>query len=989
MPLLPSHDDISPELLTSLSTAPFIAVIVGSTGMHPYEPSRSGGNYRPRARAIALTWTNPSGIFNQKHILLDGLSPQERAELATAILKVPMITDDAGHTLLWLRDLQYLGGFERTAPPALFCALQLARIYRPAIPLHLSRLPCREDGDARDKEWASQIIKSTDDRYDPFGYDLNYATVAMDLPWRLPSDNFDYHKGRNWSGTPINMDAEERLQALVTVTWAIMGADTFDSTITDKDALFASAMAALTFAAIEEQLSPPHLAFYLDTIAPVLPTLVQQHENGVPFDIQNAKEQVSIWRQKLEHVFSEMSHHKWARPLLPFREKLTSAQMISADEVDQAWVKAIQIANPNATIPTSRNGNLSLSSDAVRLSGLHIGETAAVIRALEQIKHLKYLLSNANEMISIAHNNAMRAPEVEAHWGVRLLRDFSVPAADRGETLKIRPQVDAVPPNLSKVWIAHSIWANECKRNPALHDPMRDARMLGIASGVAAGQFISPASTLYVNIADMIDGDKRLTRIHPKFSLTASTDRTLSHAPTTQNQSNDPDYRRLFSSRPGYSATSLDWSQQELRGAAGLALRAQEQIFQMIESQSTERLPIGRSCIAVCKAIFSENDIDRLSPRVAHWEARVTQWENALYNFMNRRGAQKPCELSEIPSSYQGIKDELDLCKLRVYALRVRINQLRHSDGQPHSNLRDAYKENLDVHLITGLTLAQLEGHFVGENTFDVVRAQTKAGTVSKFKTIWSKYRDFGKPVNFSLIYGITVESLYQRGITKYELEWQLNDVAHASMGFFSLFPEIGLWQMWTTLRPAWEGKIAVKAKAKFGAGAEVAVKTKRAWAVSSLYGRTFICTDWRTALNSQNQGNGAHMLYTALNMLGEDAKECLSNGIHDETVSEIPLNRPDIADEIKTAMITAGDRALGKWGIPTQVEIESTPSELSIHTLPPVSAAWLHEVAMDCPKYKRKFEQIAIVPSDIADELTTPELQEEPEPMGPIALSA
>jgi DNA polymerase-1 len=431
---------------------------------------------------------------------------------------------------------------------------------------------------------------------------------------------------------------------------------------------------------------------------------------------------------------------------------------------------------------------------------------------------------------------------------------------------------------------------------------------------------------------DLSDRDK--SRLHPLLGFGPGTDRLSSNDPNAQNFPRDPNFRALVRAKPGYKIISADYGQIELRIAAGLALRAQAQINEMLANKDhKEATPLGERTCEIIRKIWGQEDMVKLQSLEKLMLVQESAWNEVLRSKMREFSSitKEYKSIKDIgpdgkpvPDDYQAIKDERDICRLTLHACRVRLNQMKYNENITGA-LATAFREGIDPHLFTGLKMAQATGLDIGgDDVLTVVRAAKKDGKVDELKQKFKQQRTNAKAVNFGLLYGMTPETLHITGITNYGLDWAVDEAITAHDAWFSLYPEIGLWQYWTILRPEWQGPAMVCKVNMKTSVADVKKKEIRSWRSTSLYGRPYVREGFREALNYPDQGTGAHMILRAMSLMSKKVRSYLIDQIHDEILVEAPEEEAEATKlAIEKAMITSGNEALAQFNIPVEVDAE------------------------------------------------------------------
>lgn len=387
-------------------------------------------------------------------------------------------------------------------------------------------------------------------------------------------------------------------------------------------------------------------------------------------------------------------------------------------------------------------------------------------------------------------------------------------------------------------------------------------------------------------------------RLRPLFSARTATARVAAQAPNVMNLPrpakmpeswmlehpeaarieawNAVQFRAVVRAPDGYILISADYGQIELRIAAALALRAIRDALMALSGD-----------IAV--------------PDSKKW------FLDAL-----RAGA----DLTQpIPAD-----DELDdFGKFTARISRV-WRRLVTSETRP---LADAFRANVDPHLLTGITLAAQQGFLdlCGGHPIEFLRSKA-SDEIKDLKKRFSAQRQSAKALNFGLLYGMQAEKLWVHGIVDYNLSWTLEEAGASRAAWFDLFPEIEFLQSWNTLMLMPSKKAAAPLFRKNPYSKLLQVEDVRVGASSTLRGRPVVATEAREVLNYSDQGTGADMLLEAVTTMSRQAFDCVIDLIHDEILLCVPV---DIANEVQTelerAMLASADRVLAPWDIPAEAE--------------------------------------------------------------------
>src|ERR1019366_4913791 len=176
---------------------------------------------------------------------------------------------------------------------------------------------------------------------------------------------------------------------------------------------------------------------------------------------------------------------------------------------------------------------------------------------------------------------------------------------------------------------------------------------------------------------------------------------------------------------------------------------------------------------------------------------------------------------------------------------------------------------------------------------------------------------------------GMKAPGLHQYGIANYGLTWTLEEAAAAREAWFELYPEVGVWHVYTKyvegaakrepnqilLWDKYENRLTVPK-----------------WAARIIMPRTLsdrpfsLLDDIRQALSYQGQGTGADILVRAMSKLPHELTATLMMPVHDEMLFDVLAER---AEELKhkliAAMEEAGTEILGPT-MPVKVEPKIAP---------------------------------------------------------------
>lgn len=408
----------------------------------------------------------------------------------------------------------------------------------------------------------------------------------------------------------------------------------------------------------------------------------------------------------------------------------------------------------------------------------------------------------------------------------------------------------------------------------------------------------------YIGISGMDEPGADFRQLHPLMSARTATGRVAGQTPNTMNLPNasampagfcpfltdeerdaawaELQFRAIIRAPEGHVLVSADYGQIELRIAAALALRAIE---------DAKKVLAGEVSIGNAKGWF----VDAL-----------------------KRGADTSIALDISggeDSGFEGFRDRIAHVWRRLVTATARP-------------MADVFKSGLDPHLLTGITLAQMQGliDLGGAHPIDFLRAQDKAQTKAlngRFKA----QRQMAKAPNFGLLYGQQAAGLYALGVLNYGLTWSMDEAAATRTAWFDLYPEIEFLQLWHQLVLMPSKREAEPLYRKNPHSMKLGVEKVRIGASATLRGRPVVATEAREILNYADQGSGADIMLEATVNLHQEAFDCVINLIHDQLQLIVPVEREEaVKAELERAMSAAADRVLAPWGIPSEADAESMP---------------------------------------------------------------
>jgi DNA polymerase-1 len=406
------------------------------------------------------------------------------------------------------------------------------------------------------------------------------------------------------------------------------------------------------------------------------------------------------------------------------------------------------------------------------------------------------------------------------------------------------------------------------------------------------------------------------SRLHPITGINTVTGRTSSQEPALQQVPRDPRFRAIFAASTGCKIIATDFSSIELRIAAALGVRAWRELQAILAWASGDRSPASKKASAVYQSVewLFKNEPDLL-PFLQATDPNTDIPERFL----------------DVPQPYGRGAAVEEWGRFIAADLALWVHRIRLASGGDEDRLsfRAAYVSGLDPHLLTAIAMQAQGGHFDLQGKSPLAYLQGLSSDDSK--TLKHKLKDArqgAKAVNFGSLYGQQPLGLHRYGVTGYGLTWSLEDAAAAHQAWFDLYPEIGLWH--------WLLKYAHKVKADIlnpysASEMRTTQEGGKVYRWYTLSGRKTVSPKITSAANFQDQGTGAEIALDALASLPEDVQDYLVNFVHDEVVLEVPADRiTEVQAIVERTMISAADKYLLKFGIPT--EVESSIGDCWIH---------------------------------------------------------
>ena len=896
-----SWDDskVAKDRFKRLADSPWKVVDMETTGRTPYSaPVRTkdpaAGRLRPRI--VSATWTNADGTIESAAWDLDTMDAGERGQLAKACLTETFIAHNAAFDLAWLHHQIRDAGLtvtDKMWPKQVLCTLHLSRQLFPENRRELRIAACNAS-DHRSEWIKARLLK--DRGMENWGNSLVDITYSLNLPW---TDDLDksYQKPANWVlNAPLSPGhfryvQDDAILPLVMVHRLATGQKALPlNSVKTKAELIIEAATWLS-ANVDKLKDIESMKTYFNVHHSAMRHVVNVSAKGMPYDMRLSEKYKAGMVQKILLAVDGDPNQPEKYPgindinyphLAPLKDMLRDPQVGLNQELIEAWIRTFKQYDPQVRIPKTGTGEYSLSAKDLRKNRLDKTDAKPVYDLLNVIQKSK----QATKMIDNLDNFVRRA--------------------------------------------------------------------------IDKGNFTEAQGKL----------DRGLARLHPLLGFGPGTDRLSSNDPNAQNFPRDPNFRALVRAKPGHKIISADYGQIELRIAAGLALRGQAEFNKMLKDPNHEEpTEIGKRSMRQLKRLWSVLETEGV-PAADRVEGRMMEeekyWDGALKNKLSSFNGDDKSMDKLRDMSYQDIKDERDIRRLMIFATRI-FRKRQEFDTDLYSALAIAFREGIDPHLFTGLAMAQNSGKDIGgKDPLSVIRkaknddiafakdfaasglpqVDEKGDKISmtpnadSLKKKFKVERNNAKAVNFGLLYGMTADTLHMTGVVTYGSDWSKEEAQAASDAWFGLYPELGFWQYMTILTPEWQGQGQVcKVNRRNGAAqAKVDGKELRSWRVESLFGRVYVREAFREALNYQDQGTGAHLVYRAFELMPKVVRESLIDQIHDEILCE--AKDEDVEKVLKglvSSMEKAGKECLGEFNIPVEAEAE-------------VGEVWLHGDAPTIP---------------------------------------
>ena len=464
------------------------------------------------------------------------------------------------------------------------------------------------------------------------------------------------------------------------------------------------------------------------------------------------------------------------------------------------------------------------------------------------------------------------------------------------------------------------------------------------------------------------------SRVHSFISIKTVTGRTGSEMPNTQNPVSDKEFRYGFCGSPTLNTIvspesgvdkvytnirtidntledgrwemphpdllipthrdnrmlAIDYSSIEMRIAAALGKRA-------YNSMSAIWSKTERGARPFCKQTeVIDKEYTALLESRMNWIFRNEAIQDAFMD--NQVPAHWP---KERPRMMEGatIEDFAFWYARRLLELKIKIE----SEHKGILMLPDAYKNNIDPHLLTGLSIRQRKSNRldIDEPIYDyLLRISSDGSKVKELKEIIGLERKAAKAENFGLLYGMSADKLWRYGAIQFGLDWTHEEADIDRDAWFDMYAEISLWHLVTEMTAKvkcniYDGNNHMRNKEN--AGGHFLQST-------TLTGRMVFADKINKILNYQDQGTGAEIALHAIGKLSDEKvsfqnqsfklSDLLVNFVHDEMVLDFPVLGDTeaeqkawekmIHDRVEKCMVDSAQELVGdKYDIQFTVEGE------------------------------------------------------------------
>ncbi len=424
-------------------------------------------------------------------------------------------------------------------------------------------------------------------------------------------------------------------------------------------------------------------------------------------------------------------------------------------------------------------------------------------------------------------------------------------------------------------------------------------------------------------------------RIHPIVGITTRTGRTAATQPSLQAIPADAGIHECFVDASGGTRQKIikaDYSAIEMVIASGLSTRAYNDAREVFDSICREIVSGGRN---LARSRYSWLGRHGWFRWLLEKSSVIEQYAELLleHDGNTRISVEYPKPRQE--SERWGIGQWADSlsCEFVYWIEHIRRQGgLCDEPDKYRLTLAMAIRAGVDPHLATAISILDKRGDvdLGGDSPIAWLARQTpqdRHDLAARFAHVRRK----SKALNFGLLYGMQPPRLHEYGILQHGLEWSLDEAAQASVDWFTIYPEIGLWQFWN--------RVAGKQKAEivdFQNGRVVGRKAGGKMILgSTISGRPTCSLRQSVSLNNQDQGSAAEIALDALARLFTTRSPCSGSGrtlgdylvmfVHDEFVFSADEADQDIPKLIASIETTLGDIAsahLKSFALPVKVSV-------------------------------------------------------------------
>ena len=398
--------------------------------------------------------------------------------------------------------------------------------------------------------------------------------------------------------------------------------------------------------------------------------------------------------------------------------------------------------------------------------------------------------------------------------------------------------------------------------------------------------------------------------IHSNLGHGPATGRLAASEPNVQQAPRDQGFRNAVEARPGYKMVASDYSALDMRVAAALAIRAQQQIAAAYRGEVKVPDEVYR---AIRRAYNPEMSLERLAQmeesarqQYADHHARIDEMAKS-----DDSGVRK-----DFWERWRQLKHELLLARFARCLKYVRDRADK--AGTPEwGSLRDAFSiPGMDIHTWTALSMN-------GEDPVALFSGLSDEAVADELKVQKKKLgskRTSGKVSNLSLTYAMEVLGFQTSASSIHNIHWTFEEAAQIRTSWLATYVEVALWHCWTALNP--KDTVYVPDPDK-----GMRFVKKVVYGSVTLGNRLIYAMGLNAALAYEDQSTGADILGTAMDVFHReypDVFKMIRNQIHDECVFEVPVDGlDDYVRIITTVMVEAAE----KFTMPYGVRVEVSPA--------------------------------------------------------------